>query len=530
MWVAILLVIAGCYPLSTGSKQWRIEWDETLWAGKRAYLNAAEPTSKERPNILLIVCDDLGKYEVSAYGAEHIQTPNIDQLGAEGVIFESGYVTSPTCAPSRAGMMTGRVQNRCGFETQANEVYPKNRFTYLMGKRVIRDGEFNIATPPRYPRTPQIRRQGLPPSEINLAEALQPLGYHTGIVGKWHMGRAPELIPANRGFDYHYGFLGASTWYTPEREWPGIVNHEQDIYSSRYQWKKGRKGSGGITEQGQELREEDYLTFAIKDKAIQYMEKHQEEPFFLLCAFNAPHVPFQAPQEYVDRFAHVEDLNKRVYYGMIAALDDAVGELNQAVKDLGLEENTLIYFISDNGGATYTGATDNGPLKGGKFTHFEGGISVPFMLKWKDRIAAGQRYPHPVSATDIFPTSLRSAQGQLPSDRPYDGVDLLPFLTDAEQEARPHPKLYWRADHIWALRDGDYKLVLSVRDGWAEMYDLARDRSETVNLKAQLPDLFERLVQQHERWQETTLPERYLWPRLVDYKFWIEGKTYFFPS
>ena len=139
--------------------------------------------------------------------------------------------------------MTGRVPNRSGFETQANEVYPKNRLTYGIGKRVVRDGEFNIATPPRYPRNPQILRQGLPPSEINLAEALQALGYHTGIVGKWHMGRAPELIPSARGFDYHYGFLGASTWYTPEREWPGIVNHETDIYSARYQWKKGRKGS-----------------------------------------------------------------------------------------------------------------------------------------------------------------------------------------------------------------------------------------------------------------------------------------------
>ncbi len=535
--VASLLVVAGCYPLSTGSKQWRVNWDEQMWAGKRAYLaQTPEKLNPDRPNILLIVCDDLGKYEVSTYGGKNLQTPNIDQLGAEGVVFESGYVTSPTCAPSRAGIMTGRVQNRCGFETQANEVYPKNRFTYAMGKKMVSKGEFNITTPPKYPRNPQILRQGLPPSEINLAEALQPLGYHTGIVGKWHMGRAPELIPASRGFDYHYGFLGASTWYTPEREWPGVVNHEQDIYSAKYQWKKGRKGSGGIAEQGKEVREEDYLTFAIKDKAIDYMREHKQEPFFLLCAFNAPHVPFQAPEEYVERFSHIEDENKRVYYAMIAALDDAVGELNQAVKDLGIEENTLIYFISDNGGATYTGATDNGPLKGGKFTHFEGGISVPFMMKWKGQVDPGQRYRHPVSGTDIFTTSLLQAKGTLPPDRAYDGVDLLPFLrmskssSKQEADAVPHPQLFWRADHIWAMRAGPYKFVLSMRDGWAELYDLSQDRSEEINLKEKMPGLFEQLYQQHQRWQEEELPEQYLWPRLVDYRFLLKGKTYFFPS
>lgn len=214
---------------------------------------------------------------------------------------------------------------------------------------------------------------------------------------------------------------------------------------------------------------------------------------------------------------------------MISALDDAIGEIHQKIKDLGLEKNTIIYFLSDNGGASYTKATDNGPLKGGKISQFEGGLRVPFMMKWPAKIPAGIRYEHPVSATDIFVTSFINAGGTLPQDRKYDGVNLIPYVL-GENIDHPHEQLFWRADHIWVLRDGDYKLILSTRDGWAELYDLRKDISESYNLKEQMPDLYEKLYLLHVQWQEDNLPEKPMWPRIMDKKFIIDGKEYLFPA
>jgi len=214
---------------------------------------------------------------------------------------------------------------------------------------------------------------------------------------------------------------------------------------------------------------------------------------------------------------------------MISALDDALGSINQRLKDLGMEENTLIFFLSDNGGASYTGATDNGPLKGGKLMQYEGGLNVPFMMKWKGVIPAGTRYEHPVLSTDIFTTAIANIGGKLPTDRVYDGVDLIPFVT-RDQTGVPHEQLFWRCDHIWAMRDGDYKLILSTRDGWAELYNLREDKSELINLKDANPALFNKLYDLHQNWQQENLPEKPLWPRIMDHKFIIDGKEYLFPA
>jgi len=524
-------LLIGCYPLTLNRPKWAIKWDKELEAGKEAFMEApvARRIDERPPNIVLIVADDLGKYEVSAYGADHISTPHIDQIGGEGVIFQEGYVTAPTCAPSRAGIMTGRVQNRYGFETQIMEIYPTNMIEYLSGKHLVNTGEFVVEAKPEFPAEWQVIKQGVPPTEINLAEALKKYDYATGLTGKWHLGVSKNHLPLERGFDYQYGFLGASSLYTPERNWSHVINYVHDSFSTKYQWDTGRYGEAAILEDEKELREEQYLTFAIRDKAINFIEQHQEEPFFLYCTFSAPHVPFQAPVDYYCLYEHVEREDQRVYYAMISALDDAIGAVHQKIKDLGLEENTLIFFLSDNGGASYTGATDNGPLKGGKLTQFEGGINVPFMMKWKGVIPEGQRYENPVSSTDIFATAVLNAGGQLPADRPYDGVDLLPYLTGA-MDGQPHEQLFWRCDHIWAMRDGDYKLILSTRDGWAELYDLKKDKSESINLKEDMPELYEQLRQKHRIWQENNLPEKPMWPRIMDHKFVLDGKEYLFPA
>jgi arylsulfatase A-like enzyme len=343
------------------------------------------------------------------------------------------------------------------------------------------------------------------------------------------MGVSKHHVPLNRGFDYQYGFYGAFSLYAPEQNWNGIVNHVGEGFSTRYQWQSGRGGEGAILEMQEEIREEEYLTFAIRDKTIDFVEENRDGPFFLYTAFSAPHVPFQAHVDYYCMYEHVEDENKRVYYAMISALDDAIGDIHRKIKDLGLEEETIIYLLSDNGGATYTGATDNGPLKGGKLMQFEGGINVPFMMKWKGKIPEGITFDDPVLSTDIFVTSVLNAGGRLPDDRVYDGVDLIPHIL-GDADSPPHPHLFWRADHIWAMRDGDYKFILSTRDGWAELYDLKRDKSETINLAESMPELFEKLKSKHEKWQADELPEKPMWPRIMDHKFVIDGKEYQFPA
>ena len=527
--IVLLIFVTGCYPVSVTRMKWRIKWDKDMEKGKEKYMESNLQISQSRPpNIIILLADDLGKYEVSAYGAKHISTPHIDKLGQEGVIFQEGYVTAPTCAPSRAGLMTGRVQNRYGFETQIMEFYPTNMIEYLSGKYLMNTGDFVMATKPEYPSEWQVAKQGVPLTEINIAELLKKYNYHTGITGKWHLGASKHHIPMNRGFDYQYGFNGAFSLYTPEQEWNKVIYYIQESFSSQFQWNSGRYGEGAIMENGKEIREEQYLTFAIRDKAINFIKENKDEPFFLYCPFSAPHVPYQAPVEYYCNYLNVEREDQRVYYAMISALDDAIGDIHNTIKELGLEENTMIFLLSDNGGASYTGVTDNGPLKGGKLTQFEGGINVPFMMKWKGHIPEGTRYDYPVVSTDIFTTIAKNVGAVLPADRTYDGVDLVSFL-NGKETGRPHDQLFWRADHIWAIRDGDYKLILSTRDGWAELYDLKSDKSEKINLKESMPELYEKLYKKHQEWQ-VELPEKPMWPRVMDHKFLIDGKAYLFPA
>lgn len=531
--VAVLplcFLLASCYPLATGSLKWRIVWKPADKEAKAAVLSglADRQFPAKRPNVVLIVADDLGKYEVSAYGATHLSTPHIDRLAAEGALFEDAYVSSPVCAPSRAGLLTGRNQVRFGFETQMYEFYPSNMLEYLTGRFLADTEDWVVKAKPVFPREWQIIKQGLPPTEINLAELLKTAGYRTAITGKWHLGNHRRLRPLARGFDYQYGFYGAFSLYTPERETPGYVHFIQESFSSQYQWKTGRDGLGAIMVNGKVVGEEDYLTFAIRDRAMEFMENNQDEPFFLYVPFSAPHVPFQAPQSYYDRYAHITDDNRRVYYAMISAMDDAIGDIHQKIIDLGLEENTLIVFISDNGGAAYTGATTNGPLKGGKLNQFEGGINVPFAMKWAGAIPAGTRYPFPVSALDIFVTAAAAAGVPLPKDRIYDGKDLLPYLTDASLPG-PHDALFWRADHIWAMRKGIYKMILSNRDGWVELYNLKNDESERYNLRESHPEILQQMIREHQQWQHD-LPDKPLWPKFMDYRFVIDGFEYLFPA
>lgn len=524
-------IIGSCtYPFTTATYKWKIKWDKEKLAFKEKFLDQELPeySNGKPPNILFIVVDDLGKYEISSYGSTTMKTPNMDQLATEGVRFTDCYVSSPVCSPSRAGLLSGRYPTRYGFETQPMELYPNNLAVYALGKYMINTGDFVMDSKPKFPPEWEIQKQGLPPTEFTLAEILKMRNYNTACIGKWHLGFSDELIPNNRGFDYQYGFYGAFTLYSEKRDDPNMINYVQSSFSSKHQWKVGRKETSAIMRNDKVIKENRYLTFAIMEEGLEFIARHRndEDPFFLYLAFNAAHVPFQAPRVYYE-MATGEDENKRVYHAMIHALDDAIGTLMEKIKLLGLEENTLIYLISDNGGASYTKATTNEPFKGGKLTMFEGGVNVPFIMKWKGKIPEGVVYENPVSSMDIFMTSVEAAECELPDDRVYDGVNLIPFINN-EVDSIPHDVFYWKSDHIQAMRKGNWKFLLSTRDKWMELYNISTDKFEHYDLNEVNSDTLIKLRQEFDVWEKDL--HKPLWPRLMDHKFIIDGKEYLFPA
>ena len=526
----LVIMSWGCtFPFTTASYKWNIKYDKKKLAFKKNFLQKGlRPYTGERPpNILLIVMDDMGKSEISCYGSTTVRTPHMDQLAAEGIRFTDCYVTAPVSAPSRAGLLTGRCNDRYGFETQPMELYPNNLPGYWIGKYMMNTGEFVVTEKPRFPAEWQMEKQGLLPTEINLAEFLKMRNYSTACIGKWHLGYSPQHIPNNRGFDYQYGFYGAFTLYSEKRNDPDMVNYIHDSFSAKHQWRTGRKETSAIRRNDKVIREKRYLTDAIKEEAIAYMAIHKKEPFFLYVGFNAVHVPFQAPRDYYEMYDTVTDKNKRVYYAMISALDDAIGDLMEKLKLLGLEDNTIIYLVSDNGGAAYTNATDNKPYKGGKLTMFEGGVNVPFFMKLKGKLPVGMVYEKPVSSMDIFTTSIRLAECELPDDRVFDGVDLMPYLKGTKA-GDPHDNFFWKADHIRAMRMGDWKYLESTRDRWIELYNLREDRYETIDLHSLRPEELQKVKEVFEIWNKELMKP--LWPRIMDYKIIINVKEYLFPA
>ncbi len=535
--LAVLIVSAGFLAfllLPLASRRYAISFNDEMIAKKEEFLaevrkedpagNRSAHRTEEPPNILIITADDLGLTDISLYGSRQVDTPHMDAIGTDGVIFTDAYCTSPICSPSRASMLTGRYQQRYGFELQPQNRYPRNRLEYYVFKFFIDTGNWVLVEPPEVPKKKDVEKQGLPPSEITLAELLGAGGYETGIIGKWHLGFNDPFIPNNRGFDYQYGFYEAFSLYAPV-DHPDIVNYRHDYFANKHIWKQERSGPCAVRRNHEVVEEEEYLTTRIAEEAVEYLSNHQNDRFFLYVPFSAPHTPFQAPEEYVDMFSHVEDENKRVYYAMIKALDDGVGMIMQALEELGLEENTIVMFASDNGGASYTGATENEPLKGGKFTNFEGGLSVPYMIRWKGVLPEGELYEHPVSLLDFFATSAELAGVQLPDDREYDGVNLVPYVT-GEKDEKPHGALFWRAGFNKAVRKGPWKLIIDEQADRTLLYDLEADRVEQNNVAEDHPDVVRELKKALREWEKgLTGP---LWPRVMDYRFTIDGEEFMF--
>jgi len=468
---------------------------------------------------VIIIADDLGRNDLSLYSRDGLDLPHINQLAREGILFTEAYATSAVCNPSRAGLITGRYQQRFGNERQIMGRYPRNKLEFFVVKNFVNTSPLQLIEPWYTASDAELRKQGLPESEVSLFEAFQAAGYRTGCMGKWHLGYHKPFLPQNKGVEDFYGFYEAFSLYAPKRA-KDMVNHRHRIFQNRVIWRQKRKGPSAIFRNGVEVDEKGYLTTRIAEQAQQFIKAQEAEPFLLCVPFNAPHTPFQAPKSYVDQYSHVDDKNKRVYYAMIAALDDAIGAIMGQLRESGLEENTLVFFCSDNGGATYTGATENGDLKGGKMTQFEGGLNVPFIMKWKGVLPAGMQYHAPVSLMDIFTTSLFSCQIPLPSHVPVDGVDLLPFLSGQEKQV-PHEYLFWKTDFSKSVRKGKWKLMVNAREGLMTLYDLEADKQETLDQQASHSEEVAQLLARLAAWEgELKAP---LWPAVMEYEEEIDG-------
>lgn len=482
------------------------------------------PTTAAQPNVIVILADDLGKYDLSLYGGLNVPTPNIDSIGLNGVTFDYGYSSAAICAPSRAGLLTGQYQQRFGFEFQPHRNYPNSVFEKAFLRAMINREEWIIQQNEEAPCNKFSRKQGLTKEVPTLAEVMKKNGYRTGIFGKWHLGTADSSKPNNRGFDMQYGFYEAFALYANRLD-KNIVNYKHwDDFKDRWMWRKGDKAESRIRLNDSIIDEKEYLTFAIAREANRFIAANKENPFFMYVPFSAPHEPFQAPKSYYDKLAHIKDDNKRIYYAMIAALDDAVGSIVNELRKQGLEENTLIVFSSDNGAATYTHAVTNAPLKGGKMMYFEGGVNVPFMMQWKGSIPKHKNMDMMVSLLDVFATVCDIAHINT-DGLTLDGVNLMPYVKGLRVD-KPHRELFWRNAYTYTARYQNWKVLIDDEHQTIELYNLAKDVGEANNVMHDHPALLQQLRKDIEEWNKDMMPPA--WPWILNYKVVIDGKTYYF--
>jgi len=415
----------------------------------------AQQTAK--PNVIVIVSDDAGYADFGCYGGKEISTPHIDAIAKGGVRFTDAYVSASVCAPSRAGLLTGRYQQRFGFE--------HNTSTQVSTGYTLAD-------------------VGMDVKEQTIGNEMKANGYRTIAIGKWHQGDEPHHFPLNRGFDEFYGFTGGQRDFFAYKTKP---KRENVLYDNREAVPEDK-----VT----------YLTDMLTDRATRFIQENKEKPFFMYLAYNAVHTPMNAKQDLMARYAHIPDSGRRAYAAMMTSLDDNVGKLISSLKQLKLDKNTLIIFINDNGGAT-TNSSDNGVLRGMKGAKWEGGIRVAMMMNWPEYISPGFVYRHPVSALDILPTALAAINGSQKGLLPLDGVNLIPYLKAGNNKA-PHEALFWRRGVAAAMRKGNWKLIRIIENQVQHvlLFDLEKDLSETTDLSDKYPRIVKEMLRSLGQWEK----------------------------
>ena len=400
----------------------------------------------KNPNIVIILADDQGYADIGYHDhPPEISTPAIDKLASTAVRFTNGYASAYVCAPTRAGLLTGRYQQRFGFYEASDS------------------------------------REGMPLSEKTLAEYLKEEGYATGIFGKWHLGLDYDYRPLQRGFDEFYGFLGHGA-----HDYFDLDCDEDDLHNCIYR-------------NNEIIEDEGYLTDNLAREACKFIEQHAgETPFFLYLPFNAVHWPLQAPEEDIAKF-NTSDADRDIMLAMLHRMDIAVAEVLQTLKGTGQYENTLLFYFSDNGGAKKIHA-DNSPLRDYKQSTYEGGLRVPFFVSWPAKIKPGIE-DEPVISLDILPTIMDAIGKEMPDDRVFDGRSMMPVL-QGNLEMPLHDQLVWDGNEgRWAIRNGDYKLVKN-NQGDIELYNLKKDIGEVNNIKEAHPSIAEQLETKYNQWRE----------------------------
>jgi len=463
----------------------------------------ARSESIEKPNIVLILADDLGWNDLTINGGGvaggTVSTPHIDSIAEQGMNFLNGYAGQGTCAPSRAMMMTGRYGSRFGFEFTPT---PLGMSTALM---MMSQGQELKPIPRANPRTLPYDQMGLPATEVTIAELLKDQGYYTAHIGKWHLGRESGSAPQEQGFDQ--SLLMHSGLYAEEDD-PDVVNSKLTYDPiDRFLWVGLRyaasfNGSDAFKPGG-------YLTDYYTDEAVKVIEGNKHRPFFLYLAHWAPHTPLQATKQDYNALSHIEDHTERVYAGMIRALDRGVGRVLQSLEANGLTDNTIVIFTSDNGGAGYIGISDvNKPFRGWKITNFEGGIHVPYFVKWPIKIKAGTTYEEPVHHFDIYTTIADAAGATVPKNVEIDGVSLLPYAT-GEEKVKPHETLFWRAGDYRTVRHNEWKMAVVPQLAKTWLFNLAEDPGETTNLAELNPNVVDELMLLLEEHNKQMVPPKW---------------------
>ena len=427
-------------------------------------------SNKKLPNLIVIMTDDLGYSDVGFNGSEEIPTPNIDRIAQKGVKFTNGYTPYPVCSPSRAGFITGRYQQRFGYERNAQ----------------YRPNDPNM---------------GLPQKEKTIPEVIGQVGYTSGIIGKWHLGAHISNHPLNRGFNFFYGHLGGGHRYFPEEL---TIKDSYSISDEPLSYKTW------IMRDHNPEKTDKYLTDEFSNEAVNFVIKNKQRPFFLYLAYNAPHGPLQATQKYLNRFDHIKDKRRKTYAAMVSAVDDGVGRILDKLESLEIVDNTIIFFFSDNGGPESKNGSNNGPLREGKSSIYEGGNRVPFAMQWTGEISQ-MVYDYPISSLDILPTIAELTNAPIEAKNPLDGVNIIPFLKGLKR-GRPHNTLYVRKfdNDLYSIRDGDMKLVTKEKNTIKELYNLDQDIGEENNLADFFPKEVQRLDSILQAWDSQLIDPIFL--------------------
>jgi arylsulfatase A-like enzyme len=500
-------------PLPGMLDRWRDPIGPTVPVVWRAGPDAATaPPERRPPNVVVILADDLGYNDLTFAGGGvargAVPTPRIDSIARDGVEFTHGYAGNATCAPSRAAIMTGRYPTRFGFEfTPA----PK-QFMRLVAYLQRNDPEPPVYFKEREADVPPFQQQGLPPGEVTVAELMRSRGYHTIGLGKWHLGEAPGMRPTARGFDEFLGFLPGAAMYAPKDDPATVGSMQRFDPIDPFLWANAsfavRKDDGPRFTPG------GYLTDYLASEAVRAIAANRDRPFFMYLAFNAPHTPLQALKSDYDALPQIENHTLRVYGAMIRALDRGVGQVLDALRANGLEDNTLVVFTSDNGGAHYIGLPEiNKPYRGWKMTFFEGGVHTPFFARWPARLPHGTRVDAPVGHVDLFATAAAAAGAPLPADRVMDGIDLV-RVARGEPDAQRHASIFWRSGPYRSILADHWKLQVLDRPPKIWLYDLSSDPTERRNLAATRGDKVGELSQILADLDKQMVPPS--WPSLIE--------------